>query len=193
MAGIFPWSTTAGSNSTVNGTSIAEGMAAANVNDAIRGLMALVRATFTDALESFFAGTAPLPIANGGTASTTGPAALTALGGLESTYRDMPVTTKTGAFTLADVDRGTCLRYTGAAAAATINPFGTTPINVGGVIRVRVAHNATGALTLTRGAGVSLRIAGQTADANVSVAVGGDCFLTHEATNLWVVSGAGIS
>lgn len=36
----FSWSTTAGSNTSINGISIAEGFAAANINDAIRDLMA---------------------------------------------------------------------------------------------------------------------------------------------------------
>lgn len=41
--------------------------------------MALVRNTFASALESFLAGSAPLPLANGGTAATTADAARTSL------------------------------------------------------------------------------------------------------------------
>lgn len=194
MAGIFAFSTTAGSNTSIGGVSVAEGMSPANVNDALRSLCAQIATSFSAAgLESFYNGTSPLAIASGGTGAADAATALANIGGLSSTYRDAAITTKTGAFTFADADRGTTLRYTGAAAAATINPFGTTPINVGGVILIRVAHNATGALTLTRGAGVSLRIAGQTTDQNVVVAVGGYCQLLQEATNVWVVAGSGIS
>lgn len=42
--------------------------------------MALVRQSFTSSLQNFLAGSAALPIANGGTGAITAPAALTALG-----------------------------------------------------------------------------------------------------------------
>lgn len=85
MASLFDWSATAGSNTTVDGTSIAEGCPAGNLNNAVRSVMALCRNTFASALQTFLAGTDPLPIANGGTASTTAAAALTALGGVSLT------------------------------------------------------------------------------------------------------------
>ena len=46
--------------------------------------MALIRQSFTSALQNFLAGSAALPIANGGTGATTGPTALTALGAAAS-------------------------------------------------------------------------------------------------------------
>ncbi len=191
MAGIHGYSGTAGSNTTVGGVSIAEGMTPANVNDAIRALMADIKNSFAAALEAALNGSAPLPIANGGTAAVSAAAALTSLGALAAIYRDLPVISQAGAFTFADTDRGSVVRYTGAAAAATINPFGTTPINVGGVIAVRNA--GSGALTITRGAGVVLKIAGQTTDQNVTLSPGAFGSLIHEATNTWIYSGAGAS
>lgn len=80
MAGIFSWSSTAGSNSTVDGINIAEGCPAANLNGSQRSIMAIIRQTFASALETFFSGAAPLPVANGGTAATTAAGARTALG-----------------------------------------------------------------------------------------------------------------
>lgn len=80
MADLFDWSTTAASNTTVDGTNIAEGCAAGNLNNGLRSVMALVRNSFATALKTFLNGTAPLPVANGGTASTTAAAARTALG-----------------------------------------------------------------------------------------------------------------
>jgi len=194
MAGISTWSTTAGSNLTVGGISIAEGMSPANVNNAMRAQMADVRVTFDMTnLENFFNGTAALPIAYGGTGAATAAAARTSLAVLADTYKGIPMTAKVGAFTFAVADEGVGIRYTGAAAAATINPVGTTPYTVGAVIPVRNAHNSTGALTITRGAGVSLRIAGQTTDQNIALAVGGLGSLIHEASNVWVFSGTGAS
>lgn len=194
MAGLFSWSTTHGSNTSVDGTSIAEGMNAGNVNDAIRKVMAQIRSSFATGLESFLNGTAGLGIANGGTGATTASGALTALGGLESSYRNAAMTTKTGAFTFADSDRGKGIRYTGAAAAATLNQYATTPIEVGGVIPIRVAHNASGSLAVTPGGSATIRIAGQTASAaSVSFAPGSFGGIIHEATDLWVAYGSGIS
>jgi hypothetical protein len=68
---LFDWSTIAGSNITVEGVNISEGCPAANLNDGARGIMAAIRNTFTSALQSFFAGSSTLPIANGGTAGAT--------------------------------------------------------------------------------------------------------------------------
>jgi len=73
MPSIFDWSTTAGSNTSIGGITISEGCAAANLNDAIRQSMAITLSTFSASLQTFFAGSAALPIANGGTALTTTP------------------------------------------------------------------------------------------------------------------------
>lgn len=80
MADIFDWSTSAGSNTTVDGINIAEGCPPANINNAIRSVMAFARNTFSNALKPFLAGSAALPLANGGTGSTTASAARTAFG-----------------------------------------------------------------------------------------------------------------
>lgn len=194
MAGLFDWSTTAGSNTTVGGVSIAEGMSAGNVNNAIRAAMAAIRASFATALESFLNGTSGLPVANGGTGAATASNALANLGGLSTTYRNATPTTKTGAFTFADSDRGNGIRYTGAAAAATLSAYATVPIEVGGVIPIRVAHNASGALAVTPGGAATIRIAGQTASvASVSFAAGSFGGIWHESQDLWVAYGSGIS
>lgn len=84
MPSIFDWSSTAGSNTTVDGTNIAEGCPAGNVNNALRSVMALCRSTFTTALQNFLAGSAPLPEANGGTGQTTLAAARGAMGAAAS-------------------------------------------------------------------------------------------------------------
>lgn len=80
MPSIFDWSSTSSSNTTVDGVNIAEGCPAANLNNGIRGVMGIIKSTFSTALQSFLAGSSALPIANGGTAATTASDARTALG-----------------------------------------------------------------------------------------------------------------
>lgn len=191
MAGIFAWSTSAGSNTTVGGVSIAEGMSPAQVNNAQRATLAEIRVSFDPSLESFFNGTAPLPVANGGTGGASASAALTALGALASTYRDLPVTAQTAGFSMTDAMRGTLQRYTGSAATLTINTNATTAINTGGV--VVVYNRGSGTLTTAKAVGVSVRIAGQSTDANVAIAANGYAAFIKTDTNEWVVVGSGVS
>jgi hypothetical protein len=111
--------------------------------------------------------------------------------GFEVGFRDLQPVTKNAAFTFADSDRGKGIYYTGAAAAATIDPFATTPINVGAVIPIY--NNGSGTMTLTRGAGVNLYLNGSTTSANVAVPQGKRANLIQWAQNIWTVEGAGLS
>lgn len=72
---VSAYSTTPGSNISINGISIAEGMPRANVNDAIRNIMADI-ATWT---ATYPAVSYPISIANGGSGQTTAAAAFNAL------------------------------------------------------------------------------------------------------------------
>lgn len=191
MPSLFDWSTSAGSNTSVDGVSVAEGMSPALVNNAIRAVMSVIRSTFAVAIQPFLAGTDPLPLANGGTAATSASAALTSLGGLASTYRDLPVTAQTGSFAFTDVMRGTLQRFSGGASSLTIEANATTAINTGGVIVV--LNKGSGALTTSKAVGVSVYISGQTVSANVVIAVGGKATFTKSDTNEWMVDGTGIS
>jgi hypothetical protein len=191
MGTIFDWSSTAASNVTVDGIDIDEGMSPADVDNSKRSMMAIIRNTFNSALQSFLAGTAALPVANGGTGGTDAASALTALGALSSAYRDLPLATKTAAFTFADADRGGRINYTGVAAAATINPNSSTAITTGAAYVIRNA--GSGSLTITRGSGVTLKVNGGTTSADATLAVGGICTLIKWDTNDWTVAGSGVS
>lgn len=79
MAGIFDWSSTAGSNTSVDGINIAEGCAAGNVNNAIRSVMALIRGSFDATSANFFTGASPLALSKGGTGATDAAGVRTAL------------------------------------------------------------------------------------------------------------------
>jgi hypothetical protein len=194
MPSIYDWSATPDSNSTVGGKNIAEGMSPALVDDAIRQIMGIVRGTFDLSLQNFLANTAPLPIANGGTNATTAATALAALGGLALTYQDLPggaFSPQTAAFSFTDAMRGGGVDYTGAAAAATINPHSTTAIGIRGVIVLR--NSGTGALTVTPGTGVTLKKNGATTSANAVLAIGGVASLIQWNQDDWSITGSGIS
>ena len=195
MPSIFDWSTTAGSNTTVDGVSIAEGMSPANVNNAMRSIMALCKSTFATALQSFLAGSAALPIANGGTAATTASAARTNLSALDSAYRDLDLQAKTGNFTFALTDVSKGVRFSGSPSVGTIDPYGTTPLPANGaVIPVRCAHNSAGALTVSPGGGVSLRLAGATTTSgSITFAIGSWGGIIQESQDNWIAYGTGVS
>jgi hypothetical protein len=191
MASIFDWSATDSANTGVSGININTGMDPKNIDNAIRAAMAVIRGSFAAALQNFLAGTAALPVANGGTGGTDSASALAGIGALASTYRDLPISARSAAFAFADSDRATAINYTGAAAAATINPNATTAITTGATIVVRNA--GTGALTLTRGSGVTLKKNGSATSADAILAVGGVATLVKWGTDDWTVTGSSIS
>lgn len=191
MAGLHDWDPDAGDNTTVGGVGIGTGMSPANVDNALRAIMAGVKVSIAAALENFLNGTDPLAVANGGTGAATAAAAVAALGALEDDYRDLPITSKSGAFSFANTERANGILYTGAAAAATVPKNTTTAINTGAVFVIRNA--GSGALTITRATDVTLYVNGATSSANGTLAVGGVCSLTKWATDTWTVVGSGLS
>ena len=192
MPSVYDWSSTAGSNTSVGGVNIAEGMSPALVDDAMRQIMAICRSTFDPSLQNFLNASAQLPIANGGTGAASAAAALAALGGLAATYRDLPSgNNQSAAFTFADAMRGGGVDYTGGAAAATLNQYATTPIGVRGVIVVR--NNGSGALTITPGGAASLKKNGATSSSTATLAIGGVATLIQWNQDDWTITGSGIS
>lgn len=191
MPSLFDWSSTASSNTTIDGINCNTGMSPGNVDNVLRSIAALCRATFTSALQNFLVGSAPLPVANGGTGLTSLATLQTAINALDAGYRDLQPVTKSGAFTFADAERGKGIYYTGAAAAATIDPNSTTAITNGAVYVI--ANDGSGAITVTRGAGVTLKVNGGTASANATIAQGGIATLTRWGTDIWKISGSGVS
>lgn len=188
---LFDWSSTASSNTTVDGININTGMSPDNVDNSMRSIMALIRSTFTSALQNFLAGSSALPIANGGTGAASQSAAQAALNALDAGYRDLQLVPKSAAFTFADADRSKGIYYTGAAAAATIDPNATTPITSGAVYVI--ANDGSGSLTVTRGSGVTLKVNGGTTSADATIAAGGVATLSRWGTDIWKISGSGVA
>ena len=191
MPSIYDWSSTAGSNSSVGGVNIAEGMSPALVDDAMRQIMAIVRATFDPSLQNFLVNSAQLPIANGGTGAATAAAALAALGGLSSIYRGIPMADKTTSFSPVDSEGGGGYNYIGAAATMTLNPNAITAITKGAVYTIR--NGGSGALTIARGSGVNLYKNGSTTSADATLAIGAVASLVNWGTDFWTLTGSGVS
>jgi hypothetical protein len=192
MASIFDWSSTASANVACDGIACNTGMSPANTDNLFRSIMALIRGSFAAALQNFFAGTAPLPLANGGTGGTDATSALAGIGGLSSAYRDLPLYFKSAAFTFDNSERGGGIVFSGASpATGTINPFATTPINPGAVY---VIHNGgTAALTISPSAGVSLFVNGAISSTNAVLALGANATLIQWSADIWTISGPGVS
>lgn len=187
----MPWSvadynTNPALNTAINGINIAELCAAAGYNDALRQIMADIK-TWTNSQGI----TLPLSVANGGTGSTTGATALAALGALSSAYQRLPKQAKSAAFSYSTNMDGGYAYYTGAAAAATIDPNATTNFPVDAT--VTTINDGSGALTITRGTGVALIWAATGADANRVLAPGGWATMVQVAINRWFITGTQLS
>lgn len=191
MSDIWDYSGTASANTSLDGTNTAPGMSPANVDDAIRIIVAIMRNSLHVNHETFLKGGGALPVANGGTGATTLVGVLAAIGGLEDDYRDLQLITKTASFTFADTDRAKAIFYAGAGAVATINPNSTTSITPGAVFVLR--NGGAGTLTITRGAGVVLRQNGATASADATLAANGVATLIRWGTDDWTLTGSGLS
>lgn len=133
MPSIFDWSTTADSDTSVSGVNIAEGCPAGNLDNGLRAVMALVANTFSSALASFFNGSAALPVASGGTGSTTASTARAALGAAAS-GANSDITSLAALATALSIAQGGTGATTAAAALA----------NLGGQSPVTVTSNANG-------------------------------------------------
>jgi len=107
-------------------------------------------------------------------------------------FRGAPVVNFSANKTLALTDAGKMQRATGASALVlTIPPVGTVGFPVDTVIPLR--NFSTGVLTIERGSGVQLRIAGSDVNKNCALAPQGMGGLVHEDSNVWVLTGVGAS
>lgn len=185
------WSGTPSANTTVDGIGINTGMSPANVDNAFRAIMAYVAGSFAASLKDFFFGIAPLPIANGGTAATTAPTALTALGGLPVAYRDLPRVDKSSNFTFSSDERAYGLWCNGSSLVATIDPEATTPIISGAVYALM--NGGSSAVSLVSGSGVSLYVNGAVSTSNATLAPGAVSTVIKWGPDYWTINGSGVS
>lgn len=180
------YSTNPALNTSISGIDISEGSAASGYNDALRQIMADIATWIATQAVSL-----PVSVANGGTGATTAPAALTALGALASSYRDLAPINLNGSFTFSDAGCGAGVLWTGSTGTGTINPHATTNVKVGGV--VPVFNNGSGVLTVSPGAGVSLLKNGSTGSGSAALAVGAVATLVQWTADNWTITGVGVS
>lgn len=115
-----------------------------------------------------------------------GPSSIRSVG-----FRGAPVVNFDADKTLAITDAGKTQRLTGSSGRSlTIPPVSAVGFPVGTVIPLR--SSPTAAISVVRGSGVTLKIAGSSTNKNCTVAAEGIGSLLHEDTNVWVLSGVGV-
>ena len=108
-------------------------------------------------------------------------------------FMGVPVDEEDANYVLVAADFGECIRHNNAADhTVTIPPNSGVAFPVGAVIWFRNT-NAGGNQVLTRGAGVTLTIAGLATSQDVTVSPNGFGFLYQEAANTWIASGVQIA
>lgn len=184
---VTDWDVTPANNSDIAGINIAEGCPASGINDAIRTLMAQVATWLAGA-------NAPLPKSGG---TVTGE--LTSLGNgttvLDSGgtaraigYRAIPLASKSASYqiSLGDVGQGIST-----SAGITVPPNATTAFAIGDTIAIY--NSGASNITITQGAGVTLRLVGTATKGSRTLATHGLCTLLKVDTDEWVASGGGLS
>jgi hypothetical protein len=99
-------------------------------------------------------------------------------------YRNIPLTSKSTSYTIALTDVGQGVSTT---AGVTVPPNATTAFAVGD--GVTIYNNSGSSITVTQGAGVTLRLGGTATTGNRTVAQRGLATLVKVATDEWVISG----
>lgn len=173
-------------NTSINGIDIDEGCDADGFNNALRQVLADI-AVWT----ATYAVSYPISIANGGTGQGDAVNALAALGGLSVAYKELAQSAKSSGYTFDLTQSAGHVYYTGGAATATLPANATVAFPVGSVITI--INNGSGALAISRAGGVTMKWSVGGVDANRSLAVGGVCSLIKVATDVWFISGAGLS
>jgi hypothetical protein len=182
------WDTTAGNNTDIAGVNLAEGCAAAGINDAIRTVMSQI-ATWLAAASG------PLLKTGGAvtgaiTGMLTGSTVQDGAGTPRYVgYRNIPLTAKTANYTLALIDVGQGLSTTTGGWTLPLNA--TVAFAIGDT--VALYNNSASSQTITATGGVTLRLAGSATTGNRTVAQRGLCTLVKVATDEWVASGTGVS
>lgn len=109
-------------------------------------------------------------------------------------YLGAPVISYDTDKTLALADAGRMQRLFGSVARTlTIPPAASVGFPVGTVIPLRSYTTAGINWTIARGAGVTLTVAGNSTNKNCTMTPFGFGSLIHEDTNIWVLSGVGVS
>lgn len=116
----------------------------------------------------------------------------TSLGTTDLGFRGVPLTTHDATYTFVIDDAGKgALHTSGSAHTWTIPPVSSVAYPVGSTIVL--VNTGAGAVTIARGAGVALRIAGASTDGSKTLAQYGIATLFMPVSDSWYISGAGVS
>lgn len=179
--------TTAANNTDIAGINIAEGCAAAGINDAIRAFMAILATWLA-------AATGPLLKTGGAvtgaiTGMLTGSTVLDSVGTARYVgFRNFPFTAASSGRTLALTDVGMCIPATG-----TINiPTNASVAFLLGDM-IGVYDNSSSSISITASGGVTLRLGGSNTTGTRTLAQRGMVTLFKVGTDEWVALNGGIS
>jgi hypothetical protein len=132
------------------------------------------------------------PLNRAGDTATNLLIANSALSTTSAGYLGAPVNEEDGAYSFVLTDAGKMVRGNNASPMTyTIPPNSAVAFPVGTAIVVR--NVGAGTITITRGAGVTLLLAGGSTSKDVALAQWGMATLIQETANNWVISGTGIS
>ena len=177
------WDSTPGNNTDINGVNIAEGCPAAGINDAIRTVMGQVATWITSATGPLIR-IAAKTIANDSQISDGQTSPTYRLIG----YRALPFTASTTGRTIALTDVGMGIPATG---GMTVPPNSSVAFAIGDT--VTIYNNSASNITITQGAGVTLRLVATATTGNRTLAQRSICTLWKLGTDEWVATGAGVS
>jgi hypothetical protein len=193
---VSDWSTTAISNGTTLGINIAEGCDAANVNNAIRELMAEAKIKF-DAIDGALAGV----VTETSTSTLTNKTLSAAVIGAASTvsdsgtiatssagFRGIPQIASAGSYTLAITDNGK--HVANSTGGFTIPANASVAFPVGATV---VLFNNSGSNQTIAIASDTLRQAGTASTGSRTLAQYGLATIVKVASTTWAISGAGLS
>lgn len=184
---VTDWDPVAANNSDIAGVNIAESCPSAGINDAIRALMAQIAAWIVSAagplLKSGGAVTGAI------TGMLTGSTVIDGAGTARFVgYRNIPLTSKTASYQIALTDVGQGVSTT---AGVTVPPNSTTAFLVGDTIAIY--NNSAASITITQGAGVTLRLCGSATAGNRTIGLRGLATLIKVGADEWVISGTGVA
>jgi len=107
-------------------------------------------------------------------------------------FREVPQNAQSASYQLVAADNGKHIySLNSAAQTITVPPNGTVGFPLG--TTVTIVNNGASAITIAQGSGVTLCQAGTTSTGNRTIAVRGVATLIKVETNIWFVSGTGIS
>lgn len=175
-------------------TNLGLGTAAVGADGTSGNVYGKLNANKTDSGNNAFSGTNSFTgvMSLGGTVNHLLTATPTVLTDQSIGLRSAPGNSQDADYTMVLLDSGKTLLHTSATPHAwTIPPNSSVAYPVGTVIIV--VNTGSGAVTVTRGLGVALRISGSSTDKNVSLAQHGVATLIKVDTNSWYISGGGIS